>query len=320
VEIWPGSLLRTPTGALFVRHLVEVRPYRDPALFVHGLGGDSLDWGYVVGELGDVVDAYALDLPGFGESPPPNDHELSIDAHARAVVDVARAIGRGPVHLIGNSLGGAVATRVAAEHPEVVRSLALISPALPDLRPRLWSWQLTLALLPFVGRPLVETALHDDPERLARRVFSLCYGDPAAVTVAQRDHELELVRRRAELPHTASVYRASLRALVSAYLQPGSRRLWRQAQLIGVPTLVVYGGRDKLVDPRMAARARRTFPHAQVVLLPEAGHVAHLEFPDRAARVLGDFVGGCTPTLAPGMDERRGTVEGSDGALGERAS
>lgn len=302
---WPGSLLATAEGAVFVRHAALPVRADEPALLVHGLGGDSLDWADLGARLRDRIDAYALDLPGFGMSPPPTVGDVSLDAHARAVVHVARTM-RGPVHLIGNSLGGAVATRVAAEHPELVRTLTLISPALPDLRPRLWSWQLTLTLLPLVGRRLVDAALHEDPERLAAQVFRLCYGDPAAVTDVQRAHEVELIRRRAGLAHATSVYRSSLRSLVSAYLQRGRRRLWLQAQQVGVPTLLIYGGRDKLVDPRLAQRAAREFPHAQLALLPALGHVAHIEQPDRVAEVVRHFLdGGFEPAarrIAPADD------------------
>ncbi|MDQ1484328.1 MAG: hypothetical protein QOJ62_21, partial [Actinomycetota bacterium] len=263
---WPGQTLPTSGGLVFVRHRPGAEPHLEPALFVHGLGGESLDWVDVAGMLADRVDAHALDLPGFGDSPPPRDGDLSLDGHARAVAGVVRSIGRGPCHLIGNSLGGAVTLRVAADHPELVRSLTLISPAMPDLRPRFWSTQLTIALVPVLGPWLVRSALRGDPERMARRIYALCYGDPAAVTADRHARELASLRRRAELAHSAKVYRSSLRAVVSSYVQRGPRRLWRQAANVDVPTLLIYGGRDKLVDPRMAARAQATFPSTQLVL------------------------------------------------------
>jgi pimeloyl-ACP methyl ester carboxylesterase len=303
---WPGKPLSTSRGPVFVRHSPDVATGRDPALFVHGLGGESLDWADVADLLRDKLDCFALDLPGFADSPPPADGDLSFDGHARAVADVARAVG-GRVHLVGNSLGGAVATRVAAEHPELVRSLTLISPALPDLRPRFSSAQLTIVLVPLLGRLLVRVALRSDPERMAKHIYALCYGDPGAVSADRHQREIAALRRRAELRHSALVYRAAVRAVVSAYLQPGPRRLWQQAGLIGVPTLLIYGGRDKLVDPRMAARAQNTFPDAELVRLPAAGHVAHLEQPAEVAGALRAFL--LRPDLIQGMAGGRGTVD-----------
>jgi pimeloyl-ACP methyl ester carboxylesterase len=276
---------------------------------VHGLGGESLDWIEVAAELSDRVDSYALDLPGFADSPLPTDGDLTLDGAARAIAEVAGLIGS-PVHLVGNSMGGAAAVRVAAEHPELVRSLTLISPALPDLRPRFASAQLTVALLPVVGSLIVRAVMRADPEWMAKRVYALCYGDPAAVSAERHARELTTLGRRAGLAHSPLVYRSSLRTTVASYLDRGPRRLWRQAAAVGVPTLLIYGGRDRLVDPRMAARAKRTFPDAEVLRLPDVGHVAHLEQPATVARALREFL--ARPDLAPdltrGMASGHGTV------------
>jgi pimeloyl-ACP methyl ester carboxylesterase len=70
-----------------------------------------------MGLLAGRVDGDAVDLPGFGHSAPPDDRRYTIGAHARAVVRLLEHERRGPVHLFGNSLGGAVATRLAADRP-----------------------------------------------------------------------------------------------------------------------------------------------------------------------------------------------------------
>ncbi len=85
--------------------------------------------------LRDRLDAWAPDLPGFGWSDAPADGDYSPAAHARVVADLIEVVGR-PVHLVGNSLGGAIVTRVAAQRPELVSTLTLISPALPAYRIR----------------------------------------------------------------------------------------------------------------------------------------------------------------------------------------
>jgi pimeloyl-ACP methyl ester carboxylesterase len=308
---WPGSLVEASRGQVFVRHDPGAASHdpdaagrRHPVLFVHGLGGESLDWVDVAENLSDLLDCYALDLPGFAHSPPPAGGNVSLDRQAQAVADVARAIG--PVHLVGNSLGGAVTLRVAAEHPELVRSLTLISPALPDLKPRFGSAQLTVALVPLVGPLIVRLAFRADPEWMARRIYALCYGNPQAVSAERHSRELASLRLRASLKHSARAYRSSVRTVVASYLDPRPRRLWKQAAAVGVPTLVIYGGRDKLVAERVALRAKSTFPDVELLRLSDAGHVAHLEEPATVAGALRAFVS--RPDLDGGMTGRRGTV------------
>jgi pimeloyl-ACP methyl ester carboxylesterase len=80
-----------------------------------------------------VLACAAIDLPGFGGSPPPVSGSYSISAHALTVIRFIEKQGLGPVHLIATSMGGAISTRVAAHRPDLVRTLSLVSPALPDL-------------------------------------------------------------------------------------------------------------------------------------------------------------------------------------------
>lgn len=302
---WPGRLLSTSRGPVFVRHDPDAPPGHQPLVFVHGLGGESLDWADVAAQLSDAFDCYALDLPGFANSLLPADGDLSIDGHVRTVAEVVRRVGP-PVHLVGNSMGGAVALRLAAEHPELVSSLTLLSPALPDRRPRFGSAQLTVALFPVVGPVIVRAVMRADPEWMAKRVYALCYGDPAAVSPERHAHELAALRRRAGLAHSPLVYRTSIRTMVSVYLDRGPRRLWQQAAVVAVPTLLIYGQRDRLVASRVAVRVQSTIPDAELLRLPHVGHVAHLEVPTAVAAALRGFL--ARPDLIRGMSEAHGTV------------
>jgi pimeloyl-ACP methyl ester carboxylesterase len=306
---WPGRLLSTSRGQVFVRRFDAVvdlgAPPRPPMLFVHGLGGESLDWIDVAIQLKDLVDCIGLDLPGFAHSPLPLDGDLSLDGMAGAVAEVARMTAR-PVHLVGNSLGGTIMVRVAAEHPELVASLTLVAPALPDLHPRLGSVQLLIGLTPLLGPAIVRTIINADPEWMAKRIYALCYGNPKAVTAQRHARELATLRQRASLDYSPRVYREALRATVMSYLDRSPRRMWQQAQAVGVPTLVIAGGRDRLVKARVIARARRTFPDAEVVRFAAAGHLAHLEDPVAVAAAMRAFLS--RPDLDRGMSGRRGTV------------
>ncbi|MFJ9405973.1 alpha/beta fold hydrolase [Streptomyces sp. NPDC101393] len=292
----PGLTLsvRSPDGpvggAVRDAAAVEEGPVREPALYVHGLGGSSQNWSALMPLLADRVDGEALDLPGFGNSPPPDDGNYSVSAQARAVIRYLDASGHGPVHLIGNSMGGAASTRVAAVRPDLVRTLTLVSPALPELRPQLTAVPTALLAVPGVAR-LFSRVTHDwTPERRTREVLALCYGDPGMVTPEGLSSAADEYARRLELPYFWEVMERSARGLVNAYTLGGQHNLWRQAERVLAPTLLVYGGRDRLVSFRMARRAAAAFRGSRLLTLPEAGHVAMMEYPEAVARAFRELL------------------------------
>ncbi|WP_404819463.1 alpha/beta fold hydrolase [Streptomyces marincola] len=299
-EGWPGvrdgETLRTvslPGMTLAVRRRAATRDGLEPALLVHGLGGSSRNWSSLMHRLADLVECEALDLPGFGASPPPDNGDYSVYGHARAVIrflDSPARSGAGPVHLFGNSLGGAVATRVAALRPDLVRSLSLVSPALPELAPQRSALPTGLLGLPGMPRLLPRMTRELTAGQRARQVLQLCYGNPARITpedFAAAEAELE---RRQALPYFWDSLTRSARGLVNAYTLGGQHSLWRQAERVLAPTLLVYGVRDRLVSFRMARRAGRAFGSSRLVVLPEAGHMAMMEYPDEVASAFREFV------------------------------
>ncbi|WP_250214278.1 alpha/beta fold hydrolase [Acrocarpospora catenulata] len=254
--------------------------HRERAVFVHGLAGSATNWTDLMGLLADDVAGYAVDLPGAGYSPAPEDGDYSVDAHAHAVIRLIEHLGS-PVHLFGNSLGGAVAVRLSANRPELVRSLTLVSPALPDLLPRFGPARVAMSAAPGLGEWAVRRLTAVPAERRIQATLDMCYADLARVHPVRLREAIEELRRRDGLPHSGTALVESARGIVREYFRPD---LWRQAATITAPTLVIHGGRDRLVDARMALRAGRTFPNVRLVTLPRAGHVAQMEFPDIVAR------------------------------------
>ncbi len=305
-EGWPGirdgETLRTvslPGMTLAVRRRAATREGLEPALLVHGLGGSSRNWSSLMERLAGDLECEAVDLPGFGASPPPDSGDYSVYGHARAVIrllDSADHRDRGPVHLFGNSLGGAVATRVAALRPDLVRTLTLVSPALPELAPQRTALPTGLLGLPGMPRLMPRMTREMTAGQRARQVLRLCYGNPARITpedFAAAEAELE---RRQSLPYFWDSLTRSARGLVNAYTLGGQHSLWRQAERVLAPTLLIYGVRDRLVSFRTARRAVRAFGFSRLVVLPEAGHMAMMEYPDEVAVAFRDFF---TETAAP---------------------
>ena len=291
---WPGRLVGIGNHGVG-DHEVFVRsaPAPDdaePALCVHGLEGSSRNWTDLIDLLRSRLACEAMDLPGFGDSPPRPDGRYTIAALAQTVIALIGEHGK-PVHLIGNSLGGAVCVKVAATRPDLIRTLTLISPALPDSRPRMDLLRFPVMSLPRLGTRIVKQYQVLPPERRVADVITTCYGDPALFQQARFATEVTELTRRDELGYAASVLVGSVRTLTAEFVRKGRHSAWRDAARVTAPTLVIYGSRDRLVDARMAGRAAHQFADARVVVLPRTGHVAHMEHPDVVAAEIGILLG-----------------------------
>jgi len=301
---WPGAAVPVRGGEVFVRTTPWTGPVggpndgapRERALYVHGLGGASTNWTDLAALLAVRFDGWALDLPGFGRSQPPARHRYSIKGHVRAVIDVlehvvalpGEAAGR-PVHLLGNSLGGVSSLLAAARRPDLVASLTLISPAMPVYRvPAAFSRALLLLLLPGVPTLAERRLAVVTPEQNVRAMIRMCFGQPSRVPRERVEQAVQEMRERAGQPWAGRALTRSMRGLITSYLRIGPANAWRAARSLRLPTLVVWGAEDKLVDPALGPRLAAVLPDARLLVLPDVGHVAMLEAPEPTARaVLG---------------------------------
>jgi len=301
VAHWPGELVSVGTDELFVRRapVPGAAAAAEPVLFVHGLGGSATNWTDLMDLLrkqpadrpdDPALACEAVDLPGFGFSPPPASGRYTIDAMAGAVAALIDKRGNWPVHLAGNSLGGAVCVRLAARRPDLVRTLTLISPALPDLRPRVLPLRLAVLSAPGIGAVLLSRfEQRATPEARAALMIADVYADPGLVHPKRRAQEAAELVRRDGLGYAGDALLAAGRGLVAEYLRGGPRSLWRDAARVSAPALVIYGSHDRLVRSAMAAHAARAFRGARVVVLSRTGHVAMMERPGLVAKEMREL-------------------------------
>ena len=234
----------------------------DVVLLIHGYGGDRNSWLFLQEPLAAGRRVYALDLPGHGTSTK-DVGDGSVDLLADAVVGVLDAIGAsgGAVHLVGHSLGGAVAAAVAARDPRRIRSLTLIAPA-------------------GFGAEINADYLRGFAEAQTRRelkpVVAELFADESLVTRQLVDDLLAYKR----LDGVATALRALLGTLVGA---DGSTQRIDSAAAIAalgdvVPVTVIWGSADRVIPPAQA----ESVPGATRRLIDGAGHMPHME---RAAQV-----------------------------------
>jgi pimeloyl-ACP methyl ester carboxylesterase len=283
VPPWPGRRVRVGSAELFVR---ATPSGGEPALLVHGLGGASTNWTDFAGQLAPWLAIEALDLPGFGRSGPAPGRDYSIGAHARTVTRYLDQSARGPVHLFGNSMGGVISILIAAQRPDLVRTLTLTSPAVPDLRPRRLGTDplLTLALVPGTAGLIRRRIVRHPADVRAHAVIDLCFAEPSRVPPGRLAEAVEEIELRDGYSWSTDALLRSLRGLVRTYLLTGRRSLWAHMAAITAPTLIVWGERDRLVAVALAPRVAHTIPGARLLVLPDVGHVAQLEDPVTTAR------------------------------------
>jgi molybdopterin/thiamine biosynthesis adenylyltransferase/pimeloyl-ACP methyl ester carboxylesterase/rhodanese-related sulfurtransferase len=282
-EVWVAESGRTVPG----KDLGDV-------LCIHGVGGSATNWTDFMGELAPEFASVAVDLPGSGFSPPPRTMAgYSLKALAATVAKVIEDHMTAPVHVVGNSMGGAVSVKLAVARPDLVKTLTLISPALPDRGLQPSHLQFPLLALPKLGTVIMRrTGLISAEQRVAG-VANTCFFDPSVIHKDRLAQEVAELRRRDQLDYADAALIGAARALTAEYLRPRGGSLWRDAEQVRVPVLAVYGSHDKLVHPRGAAQAARSFrdaPDARVLVLPRTGHVAQMEHPALVAGFFREMV------------------------------
>lgn len=281
VQPWPRTEVYLPTCTMAVRHAPAVESGAPPAVFVHGLGGSSLNWTDLMDLMRAQVDGWAPDLGGFGASPPPRDGDMSPRGYAANVAEfIEQELGAQPVHLLGNSMGGAVALQLAARRPELVRSLTLISPAMPALHATRGNIHLPVVAVPGVGERLIPRYAAVAAEARVKATIDACFADPKRLPEQRMAEAVAETKARDEYPYAAEAFLRALRGLLKTFMDGGEERPWKLADRVQCPTLVVYGRKDPLIDTRAAHRVTRHFADSRVMVLPDCGHIAQMEHPE----------------------------------------
>jgi len=259
-----------------------------PMVMVHGLGGSHLDWSVLAPRLTGRFRVTVPDLLGYGLTTP--DQRVStIEANTELVNAFIERVTGGPVVLVGNSMGGLIAARQAAAHPETVSKLILIDPALP-LVPRS---RLDVAATMIFGRlalplgraVLAVSRLGRTPRQQVRETFVRCCVDPSRVPPDLVEALVDLIKLRDQMPGADDAFLASARSLLT--INGRRRAAWAALHDITAPVLLVHGEQDRLVSVGSAREAARRFPQWTVDVLPGLGHLPQIEAPDRvSSRIL----------------------------------
>lgn len=246
--------IQTASGPLHYREAGE----GFPLILLHANPGDSRDFDAVIPELAKHHRLIALDWPGYGQSAPPLDPDkVDVLSYYRHFVEFLDALELHQVSIIGNSLGGNIAARFSASHPERVARLVLVSPG------------------GFTPQSVVTRLFC----RLQGSVFSIPPYWFARFYLHVRTSVTIDMLTRAKTFQAARVSLAINRALWRSFAHPESD-LREVAKSIRAPVLLIFGEKDPVISAKLdGVTAARTIPHAET-FNPPCGHAPFAELPE----------------------------------------
>ena len=254
--------------------------YRDegsgPVLvLLHGVASSLHTWDGWVAELSQTRRVIRFDLPGFGLTGPAADGNYSLAAYVDFVIDVMDTLGIERFVLAGNSLGGSIAWRTTAAHPQRIEKLILVDSGGYPFEAESMPLAFVISQTPLLNRIMEFTLPRSAVESSVRDV----YGDPSRVTP-------ELVDRYFDL----SLREGNRGALRERFAQLEYQDQSALVQTIQQPTLVIWGAQDRLIPPSIARRFEQDLPNGQLVMFAELGHVPHEEAPTETVAAVTKFL------------------------------
>lgn len=272
-----------------VVHVRDVGPRQDPApiVLIHGTGASLHTWEGWVRALQGQRRVITFDLPGFGLTGPfagryaPDDYRG--DTYARFVVDLLDALKVQRAVLAGNSLGGEVAWRTAVLAPKRVERLVLVDASGPAFTPESVPMGFLIARVPVLNR-ITEYVL---PRAMVAASLASVYGQPERVSSELVDRYFELTLREGN--------RRALSLRLQQFV-PGEHA--ERIATIRQPTLILWGGQDRLIPPAVGRTFESTIPGSRLIVFDDLGHVPHEEDPVRTVAAVQAFLAQALPPPA----------------------
>jgi pimeloyl-ACP methyl ester carboxylesterase len=246
----------------------------EPVVLVHGWNGSTFNFRYTIPELARRARVVAVDLLGFGYSARPRDADYSLTAQAERVRALMDRLGIARASVIGHSMGGGVALRLALAHPERVSRLVLADSV--SVRRRTRGVRIGAAVAPLL--PLL-APLTTHRRRFRERVLSSAVHDPALLTPEMMEGHFRPLRMRGHLRVLRQLVRDRRR---EPLVEPSSIRQ---------PVLILWGEHDRWLSPSHGEELAALIPDARLLRVRGAAHLPLEEQPAWCNRELLKFLG-----------------------------
>lgn len=252
------------------------RDDQSPIVLMHGTGSSLHAWDGWAGALKAKRRVIRFDLPGYGLTGPSPDNTYGLDKDVDVVIALLDKLGIERCVLGGNSLGGAVTWRTALAHPARVEKMILVDAGGYPFHSTSVPIGFRLARLSGVGWLLQNTL----PRSLVEQGWRNVVGDPKSVTLEMIERSIELTQRE-----------GNRRALIERFKQRPSGSMAHRIKELKQPTLVMWGGRDRLIPPDDAERFHRDIAGSTLIIFDDLGHAPEEEDPARSVAAVKKFLG-----------------------------
>jgi 2-hydroxy-6-oxonona-2,4-dienedioate hydrolase len=253
-----------------------------PLVLLHGAGDNALDWRWVIPALAATHRLYAPDLPGSPDSARPA-ADYSPAFFERFVAAFADALDIGRATFVGNSLGGLVALRLALSEPARVTALVLVDSAGLG---RAVNPAFTSVNVPYLSEAAIPFW------RTPAGAYQRAWGRAALLFARPANAPRQWLAEQCRLARSPGYLEAHLSVLRAQVGFGGQREvLVDKLPHLKIPTLVVWGARDRVFPQSQARGAVAHLPEGSLALIPDCGHMPHVECPDGFLAALDECIG-----------------------------
>ena len=247
-----------------------------PLLLIHGTSSSLRTWDGVTAQLKSQYRIIRFDLPGFGLTGPNPNRDYSTSYYNQVIDSLLSALHVTRVIIVGNSLGGSIATQYAIYQPAKVRGLVLVDAAgLPPAKKTTGAIGFKLAQMPVINRLLTIIT----PRELVKKSLQDAYGDTEKVTDSLTTQYFDMLTRE-----------GNRQALIDRMRQGWQVKDSNFLTKVEAPTLIVWGSKDRLIPVENAELFQQKIKNSQVHIWDNLGHVPMEEDPVAFSDILRKWV------------------------------
>lgn len=247
---------------------------QEPILLIHGTSASLHTWDGWAGILKEDRRVIRFDLPGFGLTGPETNNNYTVKRYAELVIALLDMLEIKKAVLVGNSLGGNIAWVTAVLNPDRVSKLVLVNASGYVFVPESVPLAFTLSQNP-IASVLLKNVL---PRSVVASSVKNVYGNPDLVSDELIDRYYELALRE-----------GNRNVLTQRFKQSTPGFLVDKLNTITVPTLIIWGAKDRLIPPKLGRQFQQDITNSQLIVFDELGHVPHEENPQATVLAVQDF-------------------------------